>query len=175
MTSTPPCDPAPAASVRLNKLVRAPRRRVFRALTSAEEFPHWFAPAPEQTCRNVVVEPWVGGRFRFEMTDGQGKQNIGNGTFLEVIENEKIVYNWTWESMPDFGGDSQVTFELHEADNPYEDAPATEIILIHERLTTAQERSEHLGGWWLTLRALGYHVRGIDPREVMFGKSRGSA
>ena len=91
--------------------------------------------------------------------------------FLELVPDRRIVYRWTWEDMPDFGGNSRVTIELFEAPNPYEDAPATEIILTHEGLDTAQERSDHTGGWWTTLRAIGYFVRGLDPREAMYGQS----
>ncbi|MEM9913965.1 MAG: hypothetical protein AAF911_03280 [Planctomycetota bacterium] len=35
----------------------------------------------------------------------------------------------------------------------------------------AAERGEHSGGWWSCLRALGYHVRGVDAREAMYGQS----
>ena len=52
----------------------------------------------------------------------------------------------------------------------YGDGPATEIVLTHEGLNTPVERSEHTGGWWGCLKALGYFVRGIDPREAMYGQ-----
>lgn len=157
--------------IRLNNLVRAPRKRVFAALTTAEEFPHWFAPGPNEKCVNVVIEPHVGGTFRFEMNDAKGDTQVGAGQFTEVIQDRKISYTWTWETMPDFGGNSLVTFELFDAENPYDkDQPATEIVLTHEKLNTAAERSEHTGGWWQCLRALGYHVRGLDAHHEMFGK-----
>jgi uncharacterized protein YndB with AHSA1/START domain len=160
----------PLPSIRLHKLVRASKPRVYEALTRAEEFPRWFAPGPNEHCGEVIVEPWVGGRFRFEMAGGDGQTHIGVGTFTEVVENEKLSYTWTWENNPDFGGDSQVTFELLDAENPYDDGPATEVILTHDKLPSAAERSEHTGGWWNTLRALGYHVRGVDPRQAMYGQ-----
>lgn len=157
--------------VRLTKLVRAPRKRVFEALTTADQFPHWFAPDPKVACGPILIEPWVGGKFRFEMNSADGKPHIGVGQFTEVVEHEKISYTWSWETNPDFGANSQVTFELFEAENPYDpDQPATEIVLTHEKLNTAAERSEHTGGWWQCLRALGYHVRGLDARQEMFGK-----
>ncbi|MEO0515433.1 MAG: SRPBCC domain-containing protein [Planctomycetota bacterium] len=160
----------PLPMIRLHKHVRATRQRVYEALTTPEQFPHWFAPGPNEKCGEVIVEPWVGGRFRFEMTDAKGEQHVGVGTFTEVVEHEKLSYSWTWENNPDFGGNSQVTFELFNAENHIEPGqPATEIVLTHEKLPTAAERSEHTGGWWNCLRALGYHVRGVDPREAMYG------
>ena len=161
----------PDTMIRLNKLVRATPQRVYEAWTTPEQFPHWFAPGPHEHCTNVVVEPRVGGRFHFEMNTQQGK-HIGSGVFTQVIENQKLAFTWTWEDNPEFGGDSLVTIELFEAENPYEPGePATEVVLTHERLNSAAERSEHTGGWWNTLRALGYYVRGVDPREAMFGQT----
>ncbi len=172
MTASPTPPSCPAPVIQLHKHVRATRQRVYEALTTADQFPHWFAPGPMERCGGVIVEPWVGGRFRFEMTDGRGKQHIGVGTFTEVIEHQKLSYTWNWENNPDFGGNSQVTFELFDAENPIDPGqPATEIVLTHEKLHTAAERSEHTGGWWNCLRALGYYVRGVDPHQAMYGKT----
>ena len=167
-----PSPTQPADMIRLHKHVRATPARVFEALTSPDQYPQWFAPAPNTRCGEVVIEPWVGGRFRFEMVSPDGEQHVGVGTFTEVIENLKLSYTWSWESNPGFGENSQVTWELFAADNHIEPGqPATEIVLTHEKLPTAAERSEHTGGWWSCLRALGYHVRGVDAREAMYGQS----
>lgn len=87
------------------------------------------------------------------MIDPEGNPHVGSGKFTQVIENQKISYTWSWQDMPDFGANSLVTFELFDAENPYDkDQPATEIVLTHEKLNTAAERSEHTGGWWNCLR-----------------------
>lgn len=172
MTPAPLPATTPLPMIRLHKHVRATRQRVFEAMTTADQLPHWFAPDPNVECGNVVVEAWVGGKFRFEMIGKDGSQHIGVGTFTEVIENQKISYTFGWETNPDFGSNSQVTWELFEAENHIEPGePATEIVLSHEKLPSAPERSEHTGGWWTCLRALGYYVRGVNAREAMFGKA----
>lgn len=159
-----------AESIRLHKLVRATPQRVYEAWTTPEQFTQWFAPDPSGRCTNVIVEPWVGGRFHFEMANDNGA-HVGHGEFTEVVENQKLSYTWTWENNPEFGGNSQVTIEFFEAENHVEPGePATEIVLTHDRLPSAAERSEHTGGWWNTLRAVGYYVRGVDPREAMYGQ-----
>lgn len=173
MTTSPA---QPSTSIRLHKHVQASPARVFEALTTADQYAKWFAPDPNITCGEVVVEPAVGGAFRFEMVMPDGSKHVGIGTFTEVVENQKISYTWSWENQPDFGGNSQVTWELFEAENHLNPKqPATEVVLTHDKLNTAAERSEHTGGWWQCLRALGYYVRGVDPREAMFGKPAASA
>lgn len=170
---TPPTSPT-EKYVRLHKHVRATRQRVYDAWLDAEQYCQWFAADPKHQCTEVSIDARVGGTMRIVM-QSPGGTHIGGGEFIELIPGEKIVYTWTWEDMPEFGGNSKVTIELFETDNPYEDAPATEIVLTHEGLNTAAERSEHTGGWWATLRAMGYYVRGVDPREAMFGQPQKNA
>ena len=173
MTASPS---QPAAMIRLHKHVQATPARVFEALTDPEQYAHWFAPDPHVKCGPVTIELRVGGTFRFEMVSPDGNTHIGGGTFTEIIENRKISYTWSWENNPEFGADSHVTWELFEADNHLNPgSPATEIVLTHDKLNTAGERSEHTSGWWQSLRALGYYVRGVDPREAMYGKPASSA
>lgn len=170
MSPAPQKPSAPAPMIRLNKLVRASRERVWAAWTDPDQFCQWWAPGPTEICRVVHIDLRVGGAFRFEM-ESKGKPMGSYGTYTRVEAPSVLAFTWTWEQMPEFGGDSLVTIELIETENPYEDGPATEVVFTHEKLRTAAERSEHTTGWWNTLRALGYHVRGIDPREAMYGGS----
>ncbi|MEM1097591.1 MAG: SRPBCC domain-containing protein [Planctomycetota bacterium] len=164
-----PTDPAAnvSTSIRLHKLVRASRERVFEAWTTPEQMCEWFAPEPDIVCKDVSIEPKVGGAFRFTM-QSPNATHTGGGTITAFDRPTKLAYTWSWEGMPDFGADSLVTIELFEAQNPYDpEQPATEVVLTHAKLNSAAERSEHTGGWWGTLRALGFYVRGVDPREAM--------
>lgn len=172
MTASPS---QPSAMIRLNKHVQATPARVFEAITTPDQYPQWFAPDPNLTCGEIVIELKVGGRFRVEMVRPDGHVHAGVGEFTEIIENKKISYTWSWEDNPEFGADSHVTWELFEADNHLNPGtPATEVVLTHDKLHTAGERSEHTSGWWLSLRGLGFYVRGVDPREAMYGKSASS-
>ncbi|MEM1099880.1 MAG: SRPBCC domain-containing protein [Planctomycetota bacterium] len=164
--------------IRLHKFVRAPKQRVFEALTATEDFSEWFMPGPGMRCHDVVLEKQVGGRFRFTMksTSGQGPTMHGGGTVKTYDPYDKLAYTWEWDERPSPGGESLVTWELFDAENPYDDGKlGTEIVLTHDHIADAVERSESTGGWWNCLRALGYHVRGVDPREAMFGTNNATA
>ncbi len=170
MTNRAQAHADPATSIRLNKLVRASKQRVFEAWTKPEQFAAWFAPEAGTVCDGVTIEPRVGGAFRFSMTSPSGR-HVGQGTFTVFDPPNVLAYTWSWEGMPDFGANSLVTVELRDAENPYDAGqPATEVVLTHARLTTAHERSEHTGGWWGALRGLGFYVRGVDPRQAMHGE-----
>ncbi|MFN3166527.1 MAG: SRPBCC domain-containing protein [Phycisphaeraceae bacterium] len=163
----------PDASVRLNKLVQAAPQKVYDTWLDPETYPHWFAADPGVNCTSVQIDARVGGTMRIVMLT-PGGEFVGGGEFLELQPGRRIVHTWSWENEPNFGANSTITIDLFEADNPHGDGPATEIVLTHEGLKTAHERSDHTGGWWNTLRAIGYYVRGVDAREAMYGQNAGA-
>jgi uncharacterized protein YndB with AHSA1/START domain len=159
----------PADSVRLNKLVQASPQQVYDTWLDAASYAKWFAPEPSVRCEEVSIDATVGGEMRVVMQSDNGT-HTGIGTFTELVPGKRIAYTWGWAEHPEMGAGSTVTMDFLEADNPYGDGPATEIVLTHEGLNTPVERSEHTGGWWGCLKALGYFVRGVDPREAMYGQ-----
>jgi len=163
-------DPAsePDKRIRLNKLVQASPQKVYDTWLDPQTYPKWFAADPNVDCTSVQIDSKVGGKIRIAMTTPDG-EFIGEGEFIELQPGRRIVHAWSWLGEPDFGADSTIIIDLYETDNPHGDGPATEIVLTHEGLGTAYERSDHTGGWWSTLRAIGYFVRGVDPREAMYG------
>ncbi|MEO0474868.1 MAG: SRPBCC domain-containing protein [Planctomycetota bacterium] len=160
----------PDNTVRLNKLVQASPEQVYDTWLDVASYAKWFAPEPSVTCSEVTIDANVGGQMRVVMQSDSGT-HTGIATFTELVPGKRIAYTWGWLENPEMGAGSTVTLDFFEADNPYGDGPATEIILTHGGLNTPVERSEHTGGWWGCLKALGYFVRGVDPREVMYGQA----
>lgn len=166
--------PKPDNAVRLNKLVQASPQQAYDTWLDAASYAKWFAPDPSVRCEEVSIDATIGGEMRVVMQADNGT-HTGIGTFTELIPGKRIAYTWGWVEYPEMGAGSTVTMDFLEADNPYGDGPATEIILTHEGLNTPVERSEHTGGWWGCLKALGYYVRGVDPRKAMYGQTSGAA
>lgn len=74
----------------LNRIIDAPRQRVFKAWTDPELLKQWFAPAPYTTpVAELDVRP--GGSSLIVMRSPDGQDMPNRGVFLEVVENEKLV------------------------------------------------------------------------------------
>lgn len=76
----------------VSRIIKAPRSAVWEAWKNPEHFVKWWAPAPVVTTSNKH-ELFTGGGFDTNMTleDGTVMEG-GEGCFLEVIENERIVF-----------------------------------------------------------------------------------
>jgi len=98
----------------LTRLIDAPREKVFKAWTDAELLKQWFAPLP-WTTPVVEVDVRPGGSSMFVMRDPDGNDYPNKGVYLEVVENEKLVFTdafteaWQPSEKPFFTG--VLTFE----------------------------------------------------------------
>lgn len=84
----------PAFELSLDRLIDAPRDRVFRAWVEPERIKHWFAPAP-YALTVEHLDARAGGSFAMTMHAPDGTKHSFSGRYLEVVKNEKIV--WTGE------------------------------------------------------------------------------
>jgi uncharacterized protein YndB with AHSA1/START domain len=110
--------------------MKAPPARVYRHLTTSES---WHASLGG----TALIEPSPGGMFRMAMPDG----NTARGEFVELIENERVVFTWGWVDHPGVPpGSSTVTIELTPTDT------GTLVRLTHAGLPEP-EVSEHTMGW----------------------------
>lgn len=73
----------------VTRIIDAPREIVWRAWTERTE--EWFAPKP-WTTKIIEHDMRPGGRSALEMTGPNGETSGGDGVFLEVTPNERIVF-----------------------------------------------------------------------------------
>ncbi|HEY6916707.1 MAG TPA: SRPBCC family protein [Allosphingosinicella sp.] len=73
----------------ITRIIDAPREIVWRAWT--ERLEEWFAPRP-WTTRVIEQDFRPGGRSAVVMTGPNGETSEGDGVFLEVTPNERIVF-----------------------------------------------------------------------------------
>lgn len=107
----------PELDLTFERIVDTPRELVWQAWTQPEYLKQWFTPAPWTTI-DCEIDLRPGGIFRMVMRSPEGQDFANLGCYLEVRENEKLV--WTNALLPGFRpstpspicGDEQVDFKF---------------------------------------------------------------
>lgn len=138
----------------------APRALIWRCWTTPEHLVEWFVPKPHRVtdCR---LDVRVGGAFNttFEV-DGNLIDN--KGVYLEVVENEKLVFTDTytegWKPAPDPFLTAIVTFEDLGAGRTRYTAVAR-----HRSKEAARQHAEmgFQDGWGTVARQLEDYAKGL--------------
>ena len=128
-------------SLEIKRFINAPRTRVYAAWTDPAQLKEWFGPVWVRTCE-LIAEPRVGGKFRWDVINCDGKEVTIQGDYREVVPGEKIVFTWKhcddelWENRI-----SIVSVELSDRNG------GTELRLKHEQLPDDESRESHNRGW----------------------------
>ena len=84
----------------LTRIIDAPPEKVFKAWTDPELLKQWFTPRP-YTTPIVEVDVRPGGANYIVMRDPEGNDMPNRGVYLEVVENQRLVftdaYTTAWE------------------------------------------------------------------------------
>ncbi len=90
MAETPPLD----REFTITRVFDAPRELVWQAWTDPEHMSRWFGPHGFTTpLATVTMDVRPGGTFEFTMvSDDDGNEIPSGGTFLEVVEPERLVW-----------------------------------------------------------------------------------
>ena len=75
----------------LTRLIDAPRETLFRAWTDPALMKRWFAPLP-WTTPHVETDVRPGGASLVVMAGPDGVEFPNRGVYLEVVENERLVF-----------------------------------------------------------------------------------
>jgi uncharacterized protein YndB with AHSA1/START domain len=75
----------------LTRLIAAPRRNLYRAWTEPELLKQWFTPPPYRTIK-AELDLRPGGSSLIVMQGPDGTEFPNRGIYLEVVENERLVF-----------------------------------------------------------------------------------
>lgn len=142
--------------LRIEKVIRAPRDRVWEAWIDPVQRRRWWCAAPEYACSVCDLDPFVGGRYRINMEKG-GEEWVTVGEFVELDEPHRMRFSWSWERPADGVKDTLVTVELH--DEVVDGRPGTRLVLTHEDFRDEADVREHVGGWTGCLESLAAFCR----------------
>ena len=100
MTNTNPITPASDRELVLTRIIDASCEKLFKAWTDPELLKQWFVPKP-WTIAVAETDVRPGGANLIVMRSPEGEEFPNKGFYLEVVENERIVftdaYTAAWE------------------------------------------------------------------------------
>lgn len=152
--------PIPTGTTRVTRRLRAPRERVYAALTDPATFTRWKVPR-DMTCE---VHEFDGNAFRVSLTYDDparsGKSGAHTdtyrGRFAELVPNEKVVEVDAFETDdPHLEGEMTITVTL--ADAP---GGGTELVAVHEGLPHGVRPEDNEAGWNESLARLAALIEG---------------
>jgi uncharacterized protein YndB with AHSA1/START domain len=139
-----------APTLVLERVVRAPRTRVWATWTNPDLLHRWSCPEGMHI-PDAAVDFHVGGAWEVVMVadHDDSERHIAFGTYLEITPHERIVQEHQWRR-PDGGASPRtvVTVEFHD------EGDDTRLTLTQTGFDTAASRDGHREGWTSTLDRL---------------------
>ncbi len=132
----------------IKKTFNAPVKLVWDAWTEADQIVQWWAPQGMKI--NVVEHNFkVGGKWKFSMPMPNGGDFVSEGTYLEIVEHQKIVTSADFKPMTE-------NVELHVSFEAHGDQTNFEFSVIHETedYAKAQEKMGFYNGWGSALNRM---------------------
>lgn len=127
-------------SLTLERHIKAPVEKVYRAWTEGETLKRWFGPSDALVVELADADVRVGGHYRIVLAEPGGERHRVGGVYREVVPNARLVFTWAWESMPE--RQSLVTVSLEAAAGG-----GTDLTLVHEQFADEAARDRHQHGW----------------------------
>jgi uncharacterized protein YndB with AHSA1/START domain len=150
MASAPKAGSRPNLSLEVRRTFAAPVETVFAAWADPEQLKQWMCgEKPGAIVIQHRQEIRTGGSWLTEYRESAGGlAKWGQGTYLEVTPNRKIVFTWHWTDAtldgvnlhPD-SPDTQVTVDFFARGN------ATEVVLTHAIFHSEKDYKDHNRGW----------------------------
>jgi uncharacterized protein YndB with AHSA1/START domain len=128
--------------VRVQRVMPATPEEVFDEWVDPDALVEWMCPRPSR-CVAITVEPYVGGRVRFDVDDS-GRLTLITGQFLEVDRPNLLRFTWSHSGWTDPTVTSivAVAFEPHGDDET--------LMSIEHSLLPTEAYDDHEHGWTLT-------------------------
>jgi uncharacterized protein YndB with AHSA1/START domain len=137
-----------AATLRIERTIRAPVEDVFDAFTVPEQFAAWWGPEGT-TIPDYSMDVRPGGAWRTVMKLPDGNMPEVSGVYRAVEKNKRLVFTWAWKQ-PDGsrGHETEVTIT-------FEPVPGgTRMVLLQQVFQSEEARDSHGTGWRSSFDAL---------------------
>ena len=143
----------------ITRVIDAPRWLVFTAWTRADHVAAWWGPQGFTTIY-CEMDIRVGGSYRFGMRSPQGTEHWKRGVYREIVEPERIVFTFAWESANGSPGHELLTTVTFA-----EDGARTRLTLHQAVFETTERRDDHVHGWTSCLERFADYVLTVASGE----------
>jgi uncharacterized protein YndB with AHSA1/START domain len=126
-------------TLRLDRVLPAPRPRVFVACTEPAELSQWWGPHGFTT-PDVDLDLRVGGTYRFGMQPPDGELFHLSGEFQAIEPPARLVYTFRWEEPDPDDRETVVTMSLNDRGD------STEVVVVQSGFATEARRALHVDG-----------------------------
>ena len=135
-------------SLEIQRIIKAPRDRVYAAWTDPAQLQQWFGPDGVKTL-SLTADSRVGGKYSWQLVNQESEEMTVHGEYRELQPGRKIVFTWQWEDDEAWKEQSSVvTVELSDCEG------GTLVRLAHEQLPSEASRDRHNQGWTSVLDKL---------------------
>ncbi len=140
---------AATGTLRITRLIRAPRERVYKAFLDPDALAKWLPPSG-YTAKVHRLEPRVGGTFRMSFSSLDKKEtHFFGGKYLELVPHERIRHTDAFETEdPAMKGEMTVTVTLREVPG------GTEVDVVQEGIPKVIPLESARVGWTSSLTNL---------------------
>lgn len=142
--------PNPSIAVTIVRRYKVSAKKVFAAWTRPSSLARWFSPGDDMIT-SVEAELREGGRYRIEAVDSHGRPYSISGTYIEIVEDERLVLSWNYDG-PVAALRSKAT--LVSADLRAINPSLTELTLTHEKNPDREAAGLNKANWTSCLSKL---------------------
>ena len=147
------------STIRLHRVLRATRERVYRAFTDANAMAKWLPPNGF-TGQVHYLDAKVGGTYKMSFTNfTTGSSHSFGGEFLELKPNERIRYTDRFDD-PNLPGEIQTTITLNKV------SVGTELNILQEGVPGVIPAEACYLGWQESLTLLAKLVEAEIPDQI---------
>ena len=127
-------------ALHLERVLPAPRERVFRMHAEPDFLAQWWGPKGF-TAPSIEVDLSVGGSYRIAMQPPEGDRFFLAGEFREVDPGSRLVYTFRWEPPDPDDRETIVVVSLRDHGD------STALTIDQQPFATDARRALHEQGW----------------------------
>lgn len=126
--------------IKLEEQFRAPKEKVFKVWTTAEDLKKWFMAEDGVIVKRAEVDLEENGEYLLEVLPPKSEEStVIEGTFQEIDKPDYLKYTWIINFLHGVVTEVIVTFMDHES--------GSKIYLTHGIFEDAEAADMHAAGW----------------------------